>query len=69
MAATRETASEGALLLAVYAAGLGVPFLVSGLALARPSGVFGWVKRRATAITLASACCSRRSASCSSRTS
>ncbi len=33
VAASRETAGQGALLLAVYSAGLGVPFLLAGMAL------------------------------------
>ncbi len=33
VAASQETAGEGALLLAVYSAGLGVPFILAGLAL------------------------------------
>ena len=32
-------------LLIAYSIGLGVPFLLSGLALDRLSGAFGWVKR------------------------
>lgn len=55
VAATRGEAARGATLLAVYSAGLGVPFLVTGLAFSRLSGAFGWVKRHFTAITAASA--------------
>ena len=43
---------RGALLLAVYSLGLGVPFVASGLALGRLSGVFGWVKRHGRVIEL-----------------
>jgi cytochrome c-type biogenesis protein len=35
----------GATLLATYTIGLGVPFLLSGLALGQAQGAFGWVKR------------------------
>lgn len=55
LAATQEGTARGALLLAVYAAGLGVPFLLTGLAFSRLTGAFGWVKRHFTAITAASA--------------
>ncbi len=55
IAATRQQASEGALLLAVYTAGLGLPFLAAGLALSRLAGVFGWIKHRSRGITMASA--------------
>ncbi len=55
VAATRGEAARGATLLAVYSAGLGIPFLVTGLAFSRASGAFGWVKRHFTAITAASA--------------
>ena len=55
VAATRGEAARGAMLLAVYSAGLGLPFLVTGLAFSRLGGAFGWVKRHFTAITVASA--------------
>ena len=54
IAATRETAGEGALLLAVYAAGLGIPFLVTALAYTRIRPVFTWFRshlQSATAVT------------------
>ncbi|GAC1530523.1 MAG: cytochrome c biogenesis protein CcdA [Acidimicrobiales bacterium] len=54
VAATRGRASEGALLLAAYSAGLGLPFLGAGLAFSHLTGAFGWVKRHFTGITLAS---------------
>lgn len=40
--------------MAAYSLGLGVPFLVAGLAFGRLSGLFGWVKRHSTGITPAS---------------
>jgi cytochrome c-type biogenesis protein len=55
VAATRGKVAEGAALLAAYSAGLGVPFLASGLAFSRLAGAFGWVKRHFAAITVASA--------------
>lgn len=55
VAATQERAVEGAALLAVYSLGLGVPFLLTGLAMGRLAGLFGWVRRRQRGITLASA--------------
>jgi cytochrome c-type biogenesis protein len=55
LGATRGEAGRGASLLAVYSLGLGIPFLISGLALGHLTRVFAWVKRHFTAITLASA--------------
>ncbi|MFP3899726.1 MAG: cytochrome c biogenesis CcdA family protein [Acidimicrobiia bacterium] len=55
LAATQDGVGRGALLLAVYSAGLGVPFLATGLALGRLGGALGWVKRHLTGITVASA--------------
>ncbi len=54
IAAAQEGIGRGALLLAVYSAGLGVPFLVTGLAFGRLTGALGWVKRHFTGITIAS---------------
>lgn len=55
IAAAQRGIGRGALLLAVYSAGLGVPFLVTGLAFGRLTGALGWVKRHFAAITAASA--------------
>lgn len=55
VAATRSETSRGAALLAAYSAGLGLPFLATGLAFGRLSGAFAWVKRHFTGITVASA--------------
>lgn len=55
VAATRGRAADGAGLLAAYSLGLGVPFLVTGLALGRLMGVFGWIRRHCAGITLAAA--------------
>jgi len=54
VAGSQGRAWEGASLLAVYSLGLGVPFLVAGLALGRLAGTFDWVKRHFTALILAS---------------
>ncbi|MDQ4144455.1 MAG: cytochrome c biogenesis protein CcdA [Actinomycetota bacterium] len=45
---------EGALLLAVYSMGLGVPFLLAGVGFSRLSGVLSWLRKRTRAINLAS---------------
>ena len=55
IAATQQGVGRGALLLAVYSAGLGVPFLAAGLAFGRLAGALGWVKRHFTGLTAASA--------------
>jgi cytochrome c-type biogenesis protein len=47
-------AARAAGLLAVYSIGLGLPFLVVGLALGRLGGTLAWVKQHTTAVTLAS---------------
>jgi cytochrome c-type biogenesis protein len=44
-AGTSNSASHGAVLLAVYCAGLGLPFLLTGLALGRVPAALGVVKR------------------------
>jgi len=54
VAGSQGRAWEGASLLAVYSLGLGVPFLVAGLALGRLAGTFDWVKRHFTALILSS---------------
>ena len=55
VAATQGQALQGGLLLAAYSAGLGVPFLATGLAFGRLVGAFAWVRRHFTALTLVSA--------------
>jgi cytochrome c-type biogenesis protein len=49
-AALSSSAAHGALLLAVYSAGLGIPFLVTALAFSRMTASFEAVKRHYTAI-------------------
>ena len=44
-AGASHSAAHGALLLAVYCAGLGVPFLVTGLAFGTATSAFGVIKR------------------------
>jgi cytochrome c-type biogenesis protein len=46
LAADRSTAAEGAVLLGVYALGLGVPFLVVGFFFAPAMGAFRWLRDR-----------------------
>jgi len=55
IAATQDSSLKGASLLAVYSLGLGLPFLVAGLALGRMSRSFGWIKQHFNALTIASA--------------
>lgn len=55
LAAAGGDTARGGLLLATYSAGLAVPFLATGLAFARFTGLFGAVKRHFTALTLGSA--------------
>jgi cytochrome c-type biogenesis protein len=45
LAATQETVAQGGGLLAVYSAGLAVPFVLSALAFNRATTAFAWVKR------------------------
>jgi len=54
-AAQGEDLGRAAVLLTAYSIGLGVPFLVVGLAFGRLAAPLAWVKRHARAITLASA--------------
>jgi cytochrome c-type biogenesis protein len=55
VASTQDETARGAVLLVAYSLGLGVPFLVTGLALGKLTGVLGWSRRHARAITLVSA--------------
>lgn len=41
----QASASRGALLMAVYCVGLGLPFILAALAFRRALGAFGWVKK------------------------
>ena len=53
-AGTESTVGEGGLLLAFYALGLAVPFLLSALAFSSVSGVFRFFREHYTAITVVS---------------
>ncbi|MCH7948990.1 MAG: sulfite exporter TauE/SafE family protein [Candidatus Dadabacteria bacterium] len=44
-ASTAEGTGKGAALLFVYSIGLGLPFLLTGLALSKALTAFGWIKR------------------------
>ena len=55
LAATSTEAGRAAGLLTAYSAGLGVPFLATGLAFGRLAGALRFVKRHATALTAVSA--------------
>ena len=48
---TSASALRGALLSAVYCVGLGVPFLVAGLAYGRAMVAFGWVREHSSWVT------------------
>ena len=54
LASNQDSIGRGALLLFVYSLGLGVPFIVAGVAFGRLSGVFGWVKRHFRLVELVS---------------
>jgi cytochrome c-type biogenesis protein len=50
LAAIEDTPGEGAFLLAVYSAGLGIPFLATAIAFSRMTAAFALVKRHYTAV-------------------
>jgi cytochrome c-type biogenesis protein len=50
LASTSESAVRGAGLLAVYAAGLAVPFVFTALAYGRATTAFAWIRRRQAAL-------------------
>ncbi|HUQ40329.1 MAG TPA: cytochrome c biogenesis protein CcdA [Acidimicrobiales bacterium] len=54
VAASEGSVGKGALLLAAYSLGLGVPFVAAGVGFARLAGVFGWFKRHARVVNLVS---------------
>ena len=53
-AAVKETVGQGGILLAIYSAGLAVPFLLSAVAFNRAATVFRWLRDRWTIITAVS---------------
>jgi cytochrome c-type biogenesis protein len=54
MASTKETVTEGVLLLAVYSMGLGIPFLLTSLGLNQFLAFYGRFKRHFRAVEMAS---------------
>lgn len=54
MAATEQSPGEGALLLAIYALGLGLPFIASALGVSKLVGAVSWLRRRQVLIARAS---------------
>lgn len=55
IAATQTRVLSGAALLLIYGLGLGIPFLLTGLAVNKLGRVFGWFKRHHVIITTISA--------------
>ena len=55
IAGSQQRVWAGASLRAVYSMGLGLPFLITGLALNRAAGALGWVKRHFPLIVIGSA--------------
>ena len=60
LASTSGTVAKGAALLFVYSLGLGVPFVLSGLGLARLQGTFSWIKRHYRVINAVAGRAARR---------
>jgi cytochrome c-type biogenesis protein len=54
IASTKETVSQGMFLLAVYSAGLGIPFLLTSIALNKFLGFYGRFKRHFHAVEVVS---------------
>jgi cytochrome c-type biogenesis protein len=54
LGANEETVLEGMVVLFFYSVGLGIPFLLTSLLLAKAFSAFAWVKRYLTQITVAS---------------
>src|SRR5207248_10249323 len=53
-ASTQSTVGKGGLLLAFYAAGLAVPFILSALAFTRVTGIFRFFRKHYSVITVVS---------------
>src|SRR5207248_3691497 len=53
-ASTQSTVDKGGLLLAFYAAGLAVPFILSALAFTRVTGIFRFFRKHYSVITVVS---------------
>ncbi len=54
LGASSDTVGQGMIVLLFYSIGLGVPFLVTSLALAKAFSAFDWVKKRLVPITVVS---------------
>lgn len=54
LASTRDTVGQGSLLLALYSAGLGIPFLLTAVGLSRAVPVLRWMNRHAHTVEVAS---------------
>lgn len=54
LAATRDTVGQGSLLLALYSAGLGIPFLLTAVGLSRAVPMLRWMNRHAHTVEVAS---------------
>jgi len=54
LAAAKSTVGQGMLMLLAYSAGLAVPFVAAGVGFGRLTGVFGWFRRHARAVNVAS---------------
>lgn len=54
IASTRETVGQGAVLLALYAAGLGIPFLLAAIGLSRAVPALRWMNRHGHTVELVS---------------
>jgi cytochrome c-type biogenesis protein len=55
LSASSASAAEGSVLLGAFSLGLGLPFLVAGVAFTRALGVLSWVRSHWRAVTLGSA--------------
>lgn len=54
LATTRDTVGQGSLLLAVYSAGLGIPFLLTAIGLSRAVPILRWMNRHAHTVEVVS---------------
>ncbi len=54
IAATRENVGQGILLLSAYSLGLGIPFMLTAIAMNSLLGVFNWIKRHFRVIEIIS---------------
>ena len=54
LASDQQTLFRGELMLLTYSLGLGVPFVIAGVAFGRLAGVFAWVKRHFRVVNLVS---------------